>query len=51
MLESKSPEYTEGIAEVNGIEIFYVRAGEGNPLLLELKILSLAGQESRSQMP
>jgi pimeloyl-ACP methyl ester carboxylesterase len=34
MLESKSPLSSEGVAEVNGIEMFFVRAGEGYPLLL-----------------
>ena len=34
MLESKSPLYADGVAEVNGIEMFFIRAGEGYPLLL-----------------
>jgi pimeloyl-ACP methyl ester carboxylesterase len=34
MLERKSSFYANGIAEVNGIEMFHIRAGEGYPLLL-----------------
>lgn len=34
MLERKPSVYDNGIAEVNGIEMFYVRAGEGYPLVL-----------------
>jgi pimeloyl-ACP methyl ester carboxylesterase len=34
MIEIKSPLYADGVAEVNDIEMFYIRTGEGYPLLL-----------------